>query len=141
MAPLNKSLAGSRVSTYPFIPRSTTHLVPGQFWALPLSNNRFAAGCVLAKLMLDGKIHTRLFLAGLLDWSATVPPRIELLTDVGVLERGAAHIKAIVQSGSILGVAQIGQLPHSPLVKTDDIHTWGYSVISVLAEKYFGKAS
>lgn len=127
--------------TYPFIPRSTAHLVPGQFWSVTLSNNRFAAGCVIAKLLWNGKIHTRLFLAGLLDWSGTAPPRAELLADVSVLEQGAAHIKAIVENGPVLDVARISALPQSPLVQTDDIHTWGYSVIRVLAEQRFANAS
>src|SRR5262249_10570900 len=34
--------------TYPFVPRSTAYLRPGQFWAIPLSDGRFACGRVLA---------------------------------------------------------------------------------------------
>ncbi|WP_104434997.1 Imm26 family immunity protein [Kineococcus xinjiangensis] len=33
---------------YPFQPRSTSYLQPGDFWAVPLSDSRFACGRVLA---------------------------------------------------------------------------------------------
>src|SRR6266700_932410 len=33
---------------YPFEPKSNTHLLPGQFWGVPLSDGRWACGRVLA---------------------------------------------------------------------------------------------
>ena len=33
---------------YPFEPKSNAHLLPGQFWGVPLSDGRWACGRVLA---------------------------------------------------------------------------------------------
>jgi hypothetical protein len=127
---------------YPFIPRSTAPLEPGQFWAFALKNGRFAAGCVLAKLIIGGRVDSRLFLAGLLNWSGNDTPRCEILTDIGLLDMGVAHIKAITENGGhIHGVVHVKDLPHSPVLKTDEFPTWGYGVVRVLAEKHFGMVS
>jgi hypothetical protein len=105
-------------------------------------NKRFAAACVISKLVWGGKVHTRIFLAGLLDWSGGAYPTGAELTRVRILESGATHVKTITENGGhILGVARINGIHDSPITKTDDIHTWGFSVVKVLAEKYFGTVS
>ncbi len=46
---------------YPFVPKSNRSLIPGQFWAIPLNNGKFACGRVI-------EVHpfeTKMFLAGL----------------------------------------------------------------------------
>lgn len=61
---------------YPFVPRSTAYLEPGQYWAIPLSNGQYACGIVVAKLadMHDGKIKQITFLGALIDWVGDEPP-------------------------------------------------------------------
>jgi hypothetical protein len=96
----------------------------------------------LAKLIHDGKVSTRMFLAGLLDWSGTSTPNPHDLEGTRVIGRGAAHIKAILENGgSILGVTRIDGTSQDPVLKTDSIHTWGYGVIRVLAIKQFARVS
>jgi hypothetical protein len=127
---------------YPFTPKSTTHLRSGQFWSFPLKNKRFAAGCVVSRLTRNGKLDTRLFLAGLLDWCGGDYPTPDDLANARILDTGAAHIKTITENGGhILGIAAIRGIFATPTPKTDYINTWGYGVIHVLAEKYFGAVS
>jgi hypothetical protein len=57
---------------YPLIPKSTKRLMPGHFWALPLSDGTFGCGrIIMLKKIEDGNTHSRLFLAGVLDWHGT----------------------------------------------------------------------
>ena len=95
----------TRQPAYPFVPKSTTHLIPGQFWAVPLKDGRFACGRVIELgENEEGKRHTRTFLGALMDWCGHEPPTVALLEGRKVLEEGAMHIRAILQSGgSILG--------------------------------------
>ena len=92
---------------YPFVPKSNRYLAAGQFWAIPLSNGRFACGRVLDVPRVDDlhvPVNTRMFLAGLLDWVGTEPPSGERLAESGVFDQGFAHIKAILTTGGeILG--------------------------------------
>ncbi|MED4229245.1 Imm26 family immunity protein [Neobacillus cucumis] len=53
-----------RKVSYPFLPKSNTYLIPGQFWAIPLKSNKFACGRVIEV----SKEDKRGFLAGLMDW-------------------------------------------------------------------------
>ena len=93
----------------PFEPRSIARLLAGQFRAVPLSEGRYACGRVLhiprtadpePSLYLD----TRIFLAGLMDWSGSGPPTSEAIAGCGVLAQGSMHVAAISDTGSgILG--------------------------------------
>lgn len=149
---------------YPFVPKSTAHLVPGQFWSIPLSNGRFACGRVL---QLD-ECSRRMFLAGLLDWCGEVAPTHESIANAGLLAHGAAHVKTIAENqGAILGCRSLDldgldvplSLDTSPgpgcllrrgferlgaasASEQQDMHpfrTWGYRVIKLLAEKRFAR--
>src|SRR6476660_9537596 len=61
--------------TYPFLPRSTKAMLLGQFWAIPLSDGRFACGRVVElRVRDDGTRDSRGFLAGLLDWVGSSNP-------------------------------------------------------------------
>jgi hypothetical protein len=123
---------------YPFTPKSTSYLEQGQYWPIPLNNGKYACGVVLAKLEENGKTETRSFYAGLLDWCDSIPPHPDAISNAKVLKKGALHVKAISKAGSqIEGRALLNFLPSSPVAYTDDIITMGYSVPSVLAEKYF----
>jgi hypothetical protein len=123
---------------YPFVPKSTTHLEPGQFWPIPLSNGRYGCGVVLAKLYWQGKLDSRIFFAGLLDWCGDVPPQSESIENCHLVTSGALHIKAIREIESeIMGKAKLKDLPPNPSEKTDEITTMGYNVLNVVAEKRF----
>ena len=123
---------------YPFIPKSTTYLEPGQIWPIPLSNGKYACGVVLAKLKRGNNIESRSFYAALLNWCSEVPPNAENILVNGFLKKGALHIKAISNVGSeIIGTVEIPDLPTNPTEYTDNIVTMGYNVLSVVAEKNF----
>ena len=72
---------------YPSIPRSTAHLVPGQFWAIPLEDGRFACGRVIQLQSAVGKRDRFRFLAGLQDWVGDSPPSAEVIVGTQVLEQ------------------------------------------------------
>ena len=82
---------------YPFRPKSTAHLKPGQFWAFKVDGDRFVAGVVIALRRKHGAIDRRSFLAGLLDWSGDAMSDARELDSRPVRERGFAHIKAITE--------------------------------------------
>lgn len=90
---------------YPFTPKSTASLVPGQFWGIPLKNGTFACGRVLSFSIDErGRRHTWYFLAGLIDWSGVVPPTAESIAGKKVIAFGSAHMDAILDHGrKILG--------------------------------------
>jgi hypothetical protein len=90
---------------YPFSPKSNKHLQPGHFWPIKLSNGKFACGIVL-DVPGPGTIGTKMFLAGLLDWTGDQKPSQEELgsTTLKILDQGNAHIKTIfVQHEAIEG--------------------------------------
>jgi hypothetical protein len=127
---------------YPFEPKSTTHLEPGQFWAIPLSNGSYACGVVLAKLISSGKIERRSFLAALIDWNGKDKPSSEDIKNKEIIKKGAAHIKTIqLTGGVIIGKTEFNSLPENPKEYTDHIVTMGYGVLEKVAEKNFVKNS
>ena len=154
--------------TYPFVPKSNRWLEAGQFWAIPLSNGRFACGRVLDVPRVDDlhvPVNSRMFLAGLVDWSGTEPPSGDRIAGSGLVEQGFAHIKAILTTGGeILGSRPLvldrivpmrwrshvaggtvwtfeGAQRLRPATDADRdlpvMGTWGYSVIKLLAEERF----
>ena len=153
---------------YPFVPKSNRWLEAGQFWAIPLSNGRFACGRVLDVPREDDlhiPVNTRMFLAGLVDWSGSEPPSSDAIAASGLVDQGFAHIKAILTTGGeILGARPLmldrirpmrwrshvaggtvwtfeGAKRLRPATDADRdlpvIGTWGYSVIKLLAEERF----
>jgi Immunity protein 26 len=92
---------------YPFVPKSNASLRAGQFWAVPLSDGRFACGRVL-DVPRGGDLHvpanSRMLLAGLLDWVDQQPPTTESIAGAQLIDQGFAHIKAILTTGGeVLG--------------------------------------
>lgn len=95
---------------YPFVPKSTTHLRPGDFWGVPLSDGRFACGRVMAVEWPQeddnflGTRNSRIFFAGLMDWSGEQTPTSDDLVGSQLLAQGSGHIKLITESGgAVLG--------------------------------------
>jgi hypothetical protein len=154
------------VPTYPFEPRSVAHLEAGQFWALPLSDGRFACGRVLAvptEPDLYVPVSKRIFLAGLMGWIGDHVPDADGIAGARLFAQGFAHIKAIATTGgAILGIRPLGLDSVAPTLwrshaaggtvwiyqgatrlrhaRPGDeslpiMSTWGYGVISLLAER------
>jgi hypothetical protein len=152
---------------FPFVPKSTAHLEPGQFWSIPLGKDRFACGRVLQLKMTREKRDPRLFLAGLMDWVSTMPPTGDLLSGHRLLKQGEVHVKTIAENGGQIlgfrtlledgiepgyfldqspgtgckllhGYETIGSATREQQEKYPVFSTWGYGVIRILAEKHFG---
>ena len=124
-------------SIVPFRPKSSARLERGHFWAIPLPNGTFGAGCVVGSAFHEGRPRTREFIAGVVAWNGTVQPTSEALFGREVIAHGFAHIKAITESGGVvLGSArlQFRALPNAAEVLS--FSTWGYGVPRVLATKY-----
>lgn len=151
--------------SYPFQPKSNRYLIPGQFWAIPLSNGQFSCGRVL-EISAE---HTKHFIAGLMDWCGPEPPTSEDLKGCAILKQGDGHVKMIVETalnGMILGyrdltldelevayfrsqemfadgcMLQKGYTEIRPITKKEyeqylTFSTWGYEVIKFRAEDRF----
>ena len=93
---------------YPFIPKSTAQLSPGQFWAVPLSDGRFACGRVLQLGGSEIPTKSRGFFGGLHAWVGAVEPDASAIAASSFLEFGAMHIRAITElGGNVLGEASL----------------------------------
>lgn len=94
---------------YPFEPKSIAYLRAGQYWAIPLSDGRFGCGRVLyvpspSDPQPSLYLNTRIFLAGLMDWSGGEPPTAQAIARCGLLAQGRVHVAAVTDTGSkILG--------------------------------------
>lgn len=98
----------SRPPTYPFVPKSSAHLLPGHIWDVPLRDGRFACGVVVAVPAAQEAPHyainSRTFVAGLLDWVGDELPSPDMADDSQLLTWGFGHIKMIGENGgAILG--------------------------------------
>ncbi len=118
---------------YPFVPKTNANLEPGQFWAVPLSDGRFACGRVLS-VDRDRPYGARtMFVAGLLDWLGDKPPTADSIAGARLLEVGNAHVRLIQQDGGTI----LGRRPlyADELAVPHDIRsTWGYAYLKPRAE-------
>lgn len=95
-----------REVTYPFEPRSTTYLKPGQFWEVPLSTGRFACGRVLFTAATPGVADMykdapkTAFVGGLLDWCGDHLPTADAIAGCRLIGMGRMHILAIRDTSS-----------------------------------------
>lgn len=95
---------------YPLVPKSTVNLRPGQFWAIPMDDGRFACGRILQLGGEENPTPTRAFFGGLHAWVGLNPPRAatsfgKIFVDVGMM-----HIRAVTNSGGhILGERDLVQ--------------------------------
>ena len=89
---------------YPFTPKSTSTLTPGQFWAVPMTDGRFACGRVLQLNTEEIPSKTRGFFGGLHDWVGDARPNADTISDSNLIAFGIMHIKTISSTGGeILG--------------------------------------
>ena len=157
-------------ATYPFIPRSTAQLEPGQFWTFTMRNSEYACGVVLQLVSFGDKTNTRMFVAGLLNWTGSQKPTSDDLVKCAVIEHGEVHIKTITEnSGEILGKIPwdesrleiplslsespgpncmlqrgseiLGKASPEQQENLDVFGTWGYRFICRLAEKHFANVA
>ncbi|MFM9380864.1 Imm26 family immunity protein [Pseudomonas sp. UV AK001] len=151
-------------SVYPFIPKSSTKLTPGDFWAIPLDDGSFACGRVI-ELPPKGRGGARVsFLGALLDWHGPMEPTATRIAGARTLTQSVMRIKAIIESGGqILGhrpleednIEPFEQIDGATILRgfvpvrawrvsdNDSLPTfamWGYDVISREAHKRFLKS-
>lgn len=162
----NKRVTG-RIG-YPFEPKSIAHLRAGQFWAVPLSDGRYACGRVLHVPSKADSLYlnARIFLAGLMNWSASGPPTSGAIAGRQILAQGRMHVAAIRDTGSLIigqrdleldGLTGLREISHRgggtvwlyhggqrlrPATGEERrtlpvMSVWGRQVIQLLAEKHF----
>jgi hypothetical protein len=129
--------------SYPFTPKSNRYLRPGQFWAIPLSDGRFAAGRVMSVPAFGPKDRTGV-VVGLADWVGDKPPTADDLAGKAVLVQAKSGYEAVtVTGGQVLGLRP---LEHDGLVSMDPDdfsvgttqNVWGGRTIAKYAEQAFG---
>src|SRR5262249_13355082 len=131
----------SRHPGFPFEPKSTAFVRPGDFWAIPTRRGGwYCCGRVLATSDLTA---TRSIVAALLSWCEPQPPTTDTIAGARVIEYGIAHVKTVRESGGML-------LGHRPLdadgldqLLNDrdmrNVNVWGYLSIEYLAHEHFGR--
>ena len=93
---------------YPLVPKSSSRLIPGQFWSIPLSDGRFACGRVIQIGGSELPAKSRGFFGGLHAWVSSTAPTADAIAGMPFLRYGAMHIRAITRTGgSILGHAPL----------------------------------
>ena len=125
------------IPAFPFIPKSTRWLERGQFWALPLTDGRFGAGCVVGfHLAPEGERSTRLFVAGVIDWIGEHAPATSDLRGRSIVTFAFAHIKAITTCGAMLGQAEQLDYRGAPAeAEALSLPMWGYAMPGILATR------
>ena len=143
---------------YPFVPKSSQLLCPGDFWAVPLRDGSFACGCVVERMPKDRPGSRVGFLGGLLDWHGRVEPTPESIRNAGVFSQGVMHVRSITATGGrILGRRESPVEPWTficgnkiqrgfavlrPWRREDNdrlpvYSVWGYDVIQIKANAHF----
>jgi hypothetical protein len=91
-------------AAYPFEPKSTRSLTPGDYWAVPLADGSFACGRVLQTEGDHLPTPSRTFFGGLHAWLGTSAPTSEQVAGATFVDFGIMHIRAIVRVGErVLG--------------------------------------
>jgi hypothetical protein len=126
---------------YPFVPKSNRRLRPGQFFSIPLSTGRYAAGRVMVVRNLPTE-HVIVVVIGLMDWSGDEPPTHEDLAGRAVMEQAISGFQAIANNGgAILGERPLeldGLVPMPTGGVGVSISVWGWRTFQLRAEEVFG---
>ena len=97
------------VPNYPFVPKSTSTVRPGQFWSIPRETGDFAAGIVLAvptpETAPDHPTSSRVIVTGLLDLLLDRPATAEDLDSAHLTDWGFAHVKSVSLTSGEIGFA------------------------------------
>jgi len=126
---------------YPFRPKSNRFLREGQFWAIPLSDGRFACGYILKPQAYGDKDRMGV-VVGLMDWVGGHQPTVDDLTDRPLLAKAKSNFQTITNTGGeILGALPLKQ-DGSRTYKEDysvgsTVRVWGWQTIKNIAEKHF----
>lgn len=127
---------------YPFKPKSNRHLAPGQFWAVPLEDGRFACGRVMAVPAFGPKDRTGV-VVGLLDWVGDDPPTARAIAGAPVLTQALSRFEAIANTGGeVLGSRPLADDHLTPMDPNDhrvgtSQQVWGWRTIVNRAKETF----
>lgn len=125
----------------PFTPKSNAHLLPGDYWAVPLRDGRFAAGRVLFRPAFGPSDRVGVAVA-LLDWLGNEPPTDEDIAGRSVLCWALTRWEAISKTGGqVLGhrpLAEDGiEAPRLTLAVGEKSSVWAWHTIVKRAEAHF----
>ena len=105
-------------TTCPFVPKSSKRLAPGDFWAIPLRDGRFACGRVVELLPQGMPVARVALLGGLTDWQGSSEPSGESIAGGTFLAQGIMHIRSITTTGGSIS----GHREFSP----DSLGSWTF---------------
>lgn len=123
--------------TYPFVPKTNAHMLPGQFFSFQLKNGRYACGRVLATKWPQRPGSRTVFRVGLMDWSGDRPATADDLAGRGVLHQGWADV--VVLSDYATAVAGVRPLEADGITPDEaEQGVYGREVLRLHAEQHFG---
>ena len=138
MAP-KASTRGNR--TFPFAPRSTARLWPGDYWGIRLGSGQF--GCaVVTDVARSGPASRSAFVAGLLDWSGDKLPTAADASAGRIFTQGLVVIGVFTETGAeVLGNVALPpdlEIPanlRGPAKAGDVLHVWGWKAPAAVIER------
>jgi hypothetical protein len=83
---------------YPFVPKSSLSLRPGDFWGFKLKNDSWVCGRVI-QLRSSGQNSRMWFFGALMDWNGQAAPSSDSIANARTLRQGGMHIGAIRRTG------------------------------------------
>jgi len=83
---------------FPFEPKSSLSLSPGDFWGFKLKDGTWACGRVL-QLRNSGPNSRMWFFGALLDWNGAKKPNADSIAGARALRQGTMHIDSIKRTG------------------------------------------
>ncbi len=149
---------------FPFIPKSTRQLLPGDYWDIPLDSGKFACGRVMQLDFDDKKLNPVSVLVGLVNWSGSDIPTEKEIAGKRILRQGVTHIRTIQEVGGMVrgrrsltvdglspwvfrdaehaDLVQCGVFPIRQFDERYDsdlpvFEVWGYLFIKEIAERLF----
>lgn len=125
----------------PFVPKSNAHLLPGDWWAVPLRDKRFAAGRVLAPQAFGPTSRNGVTIA-LLDWVGVGPPTEQDIAGRPVLAWALSRVESISKTGGeVLGNRPLAadgiEAPVLTHAVGEKSSVWGWKTIVNRAEAQF----
>ena len=102
--PQGPKIGRAKTLTYPFQPKTTAKLRPGDFWPIPLMDGSFGCGRVLEVSPRDVPGARVQFYGALMDWRGSDLPTAERLAGSTPLEQAIMHLRSITQiGGQVIG--------------------------------------
>ena len=135
--PNNQNTNSTKISPYPFLPRSNAYLLPGQFFSFRLSNGRYACGRVLEKTWPIQPGSRTIFKVGLMDWCGDSPAMTEDLAGRRVLEEGYASPVILRDYGATIDGYRAFDLDWV-VPDSSQNGVYGREVLRIIAHEHFG---